>query len=129
MSDLNTTPAQLDEWLADAKRTVGMSPHPTPARVKAEQIIALGQDVKELTRQRDELISPERDTTGLTAGDRRAWDDLLQRWKAAEAALARVKARWESYHDERTRAVCVCLGCRMAEAAGFREVRGEGDRG
>lgn len=63
-------------------------------------------DLEALVRERDEaraevalLKSPERDTTGLTYGDKAAWDDLCTRWRAAEAAVTAALAlaeEWEA---------------------------------
>ena len=101
MSDLNTTPAQLDEWLAEAEAHTAV-----PGHLKDRRIVALGQDVKELTRQRDDMegrlrgcraarekAEQERDEWQERYGIRRAASNAWRaRALAAEAALARVTA-------------------------------------
>lgn len=42
--------------------------------------------------ERDRLLSPGRDATGLTYGDRTAWNDLCGRWREAEARAEAAEA-------------------------------------
>lgn len=101
LDEITRLQAALDEALSDHLCACGYGVVCGQCqRVDRARAEAAERERDEARAEVERLKSPERDTTGLTYGDKAAWRHLIARAEAAESALTTVRAGLTEALDE-----------------------------